>query len=82
MVLAFIGKNKPEKYSLIKPITLMNYCLQTMSFQPKNKIKHPHPKTNIHTHPKITRKTIKEKKNSNKEMKEGYAFTKNSVKLL
>lgn len=62
MVLAFIGKNKPEKYSLIKPITLMNHCLQTMSFQPKNEIKYPHPKTNIHTHRKITRKTIKEKK--------------------
>lgn len=47
----------------------MNYCLQTMSFQPKNKIKHPHPKTNIHTHPKITRKTIKEKKTAIKKWK-------------
>lgn len=35
----------PEKNSLMKPITSMNcmYCLQTMSFQPKNEIKHPHP---------------------------------------
>lgn len=45
-VLAFmIKKIGPEKNSLIKPITSMNcmYCLQTMSFQPKNEIKHPHP---------------------------------------
>lgn len=45
-VLAFmIKKIGPEINSLIKPITLMNcmYCLQTMSFQPKNEIKHPHP---------------------------------------
>lgn len=35
----------------------MNYCLQTMSFQPKNKIKHPH------THaPKDNKKNNKRKK--------------------
>lgn len=83
MVLEFMREKIPEKDSLIKPITIMNYFLQTISFQPENEVKHPHPQTYLHTRSGITIKTIKETKNKTAiQINEGNAFIQNFVTLL
>lgn len=74
ILVTFTREMKPEKERVIKTITLINYFLQTMSFQQKKCISTPPPQTNTHTRTRITNQK-KKKKNSDREMNEANAFS-------